>query len=107
MSHRTLFHATGMPTAKAIARDQQVIPKLDSDASIPGREQYKLYFATSPDILDAVPHATAVVEMDLPTSVTLFEGEGDDPEKGWRELVYQASTADPVPVSNAKIVKTR
>lgn len=107
MSTRTLFHATEMPTAKAIVRDQQVVPKLDSDASLPGREQYKFYFATSPDILDAIPHATAVVEMDLPTSVTLFEGEGDDPEKGWRELVYQAANADPVPVSNAKIVRTR
>lgn len=107
MSARTLYHATDMPTAKAIVRDQQVIPKLDSDASLPGREQYKFYFATSPDILDAIPHATAAVEMDVPTSVRLIEGEGDDPEKGWRELVYQASSADPVPVSNAKILKTR
>lgn len=88
-------------------RDQQVIPKLDSDASLPGREEYKFYFATSPSILDAIPHATAVVEMDVPTSVTLFAGGGDDPEKGWRELVYQASSADLVPVSNAKIIKIR
>ena len=27
----------------------------------------------------------------------LFEGEGNDPEKKWRELVRQASSADPSP----------
>lgn len=108
MNTQTLYHATSKAEADQIVRDQRFVPKVDEDMSLPGQpKRYAFYLATSPDILGAIPHASAVVEMDVPDDVNLFPGSGDDPSKGWRELVYQPRDASPVQVANAKIVKTR
>jgi hypothetical protein len=102
---RTLYHATSTSTADAIVRDLVIMPKLDVDASLPGREVYKVYLATSSAIISAIPHATTVVEVEIPADVRLFAGEGDDPAKSWREFVYQAPDSSAgLPVTTARVV---
>lgn len=96
----TLFHATSTEKAADIERTLLLPTEVDEWASLPGRPPVrKVWLASSPDVLRVIPHASVVVRVTLPASTPLELGEGDNPGKGWIEVVYVSD--DPLALLSA------
>lgn len=102
----SLYHAAPRADAESIEQLPVVPAKTDTDASLPGRVPVrKVYLASSRDILDVIPHADAIVEVEVSRDVPLQLGEGDDESKAWAELVYEVPADQPgLPVISARVL---
>ncbi len=98
-----LYHATNSERAHETLETQTVRAKLDEDSSLTGRPRYLVYLASRPEILDAIPHASVVLRLEVPADTPLEINPTFHDR--WLELVYEApSEEDGLEVSDSSIV---
>lgn len=89
-----LFHAGPSSRLDRVEREHLVPPSPDDDG------QWRTYVASSIAILEAIPHADGVIEVEVDVGVHLELGLGDSPTKNWVELAYESK--DGLPILSAR-----